>query len=135
MWVASRSCSSLCLSLTFSAVAFLFPSVGTRIGVPCLLSPCTFSAASLCLVSSNLATALVNSSWEVHKMPGLVLILHNSYVQIVSGIGSGSDNKKIFVISQLIIATRLSTILTEISSTCLIIQGIEWKFKYCWCTF
>ena len=64
-------------------------------------------------------------------MPGLVLILHNSYVQIVSGIGSGSDNKKIFVISQLIIATRLSTILTEISSTCLIIQGIEQKFKYC----
>ena len=135
LWVASRSCSSLCLSLTFFAVAFLFPSVGTRIGVPCLLSPCIFSAASFCLVFSNLATALVNSSWEVHKMPGLVLILHNSYVQIVSGIGSGSDNKKLFVISQLIIATRLSTILTEISSTCLIIQGTERKFKYCWCTF
>ena len=136
MWVASRSCSYLCLSITFSAAAFLFLSVRTRIGVPCLFCPGIFSAASLCLlVFSNLAIALVNSSWKVHKMPGLVLILHNSYVQIVSGIGSGSDNKKLFVISQLIIATRLSTILTEISSTCLIIQGTERKFKYCWCTF
>jgi hypothetical protein len=64
-----------------------------------------------------LATALVNSS--------------GSYVKIVSGVGSGSDSKKLFMISQLIIATRLSTILTGISLTCLMIQGTEQNFKYC----
>jgi len=62
-------------------------------------------------------------------MPGLVL-LHNSYVHIVSGVGSGSDSKKLFIISQLIIATKLSKFLTEISLTCLIIQGTEQNFQY-----